>query len=76
MEYCPLNEDNRQAVNDFIIKHWYTTEMVIRGRIYDMVHLYHNALDVSRKLKPEIPLVGDYDIPLRHEIEFEKDMEC
>lgn len=37
----------------------------------DMVRLYHNALDVSRKLKPEIPLVGDNNIPLQHEIEFE-----
>lgn len=40
-------------------------------RGFDMVHLFHNAMDVSRKLKPEIPLIGENSIPLRHEIEFE-----
>jgi ribosomal protein S18 acetylase RimI-like enzyme len=40
-------------------------------RGFDMVHFYHNALDISRKLKPEIPLIGDNNIPLKHEIEFE-----
>lgn len=40
-------------------------------RGFDMAHLYLNALDISRKLKPEIPLIGDNSIPLRHEIEFE-----
>ncbi|MDD5936453.1 MAG: GNAT family N-acetyltransferase [Clostridiales bacterium] len=40
-------------------------------RGFDMIRLYHNALDLSRKLKPEIPLIGENDIPLRHEIEFE-----
>ena len=40
-------------------------------RGFDMVHLFHNALDISRKIKPEIPLVGDNSIPLKHEIEFE-----
>lgn len=40
-------------------------------RGFDMVRLFHNALDISRKLKPEIPLIGDNSIPLRHEIEFE-----
>jgi GNAT superfamily N-acetyltransferase len=33
--------------------------------------VYVNALAESRKLKPEIPLIGDNDIPLRDEIEFE-----
>ena len=36
-----------------------------------MVRLYHNALEVSRKLKPSIPEIGEDGIPLRHEIEFE-----
>lgn len=40
-------------------------------RGFDMVRLYHNALDISRKMKPEIPLIGENSIPLRHEIEFE-----
>jgi GNAT superfamily N-acetyltransferase len=40
-------------------------------RGFDMVHLFHNALEVSRKLKPEIPFIGQNSIPLMHEIEFE-----
>lgn len=36
-----------------------------------MAKLYRNALEGSRKLKPDIPLIGDDGIPLRHEIEFE-----
>jgi len=43
-------------------------------RGFDMIHLYHNVMDISRKLKPEIPLIGSYNIPLRHEIEFEMDL--
>lgn len=41
---------------------------------FDMAKLYHNALDISRKLKPSIPLLGEFDIPLKHEIEFEMDL--
>lgn len=40
-------------------------------RGFDMANLYRNALDASRKLKPEIPLIGENNIPLKHEIEFE-----
>ena len=40
-------------------------------RGFDMACLYRNALDSSRKLKPEIPLIGENGIPLKHEIEFE-----
>lgn len=40
-------------------------------RGFDMVKLYHNVLEQSRKLKPEIPLIGMNDIPLKHEIELE-----
>lgn len=40
-------------------------------RGFDMVRLFHNAMDFSRKIKPEIPLIGENGIPLRHEIEFE-----
>lgn len=43
-------------------------------RGFDMVKLYRNALDISRKLKPSIPLFGEFDIPLKHEIEFEMDL--
>lgn len=40
-------------------------------RGFDMAHLYHNALEVSRRLKSEIPLIGEHGIKLMHEIEFE-----
>jgi len=33
------------------------------------VHI--NSMDAARKLKPEIPLTGDNDIPIAHEFEFE-----
>lgn len=39
-----------------------------------MTNLYRNALNVSRELKPSIPLLGDFDIPIKHEIEFEMDL--
>lgn len=41
-------------------------------RGFDMARLYRNALDGARRLKPEIPLIGEHGIPLRHEIEFER----
>lgn len=44
-------------------------------RGFDMACLFRNAMDVSRKMKPEIPLIGDNSIPLRHEIEFEMILE-
>ena len=37
-----------------------------------MIKIYHNAIEESRKLKPTIPLLGNYDIPIKHEIEFQK----
>jgi ribosomal protein S18 acetylase RimI-like enzyme len=40
-------------------------------RGFDMVALRRNALEEARKLKPEIPLLGENNIPLRHELEFE-----
>ncbi len=40
-----------------------------RGFTIAVVHI--NALEHSRTLKPSIPLVGQYGIPIRDEIEFE-----
>lgn len=40
-------------------------------RGFDLAGFRHNALDVSRKMKPEIPLTGNGGIPLKHELEFE-----
>ena len=41
----------------------------LRG--FRLVAVYPNALEASRRLKPEIPLVGHDGIPLRDEIELE-----
>lgn len=41
-------------------------------RGFDMVRLFHNSIDISRRMKPEIPVIGENSIPLRHEIEFER----
>lgn len=85
MKLIPINSENRQQINEFIKEHWLSTEMVVQGatndnidairfyqkRGFDMARLYRNALEVSRSLKPSIPVIGDYGIPLRHEIEFE-----
>lgn len=38
---------------------------------FRLAALHVNALDVSRRLKPEIPLIGRDGIPLRDEIELE-----
>jgi GNAT superfamily N-acetyltransferase len=40
-------------------------------RGWSICALHVNAVDAARKLKPEIPLTGDHEIPIRHEIEFE-----
>jgi hypothetical protein len=43
-------------------------------RGFDMSRLFCNAVDLSRKLKPEIPLFGIDGIPLKHEIELEMNL--
>lgn len=40
-------------------------------RGYDLVSVHRNAIAESRKIKPQIPLVGFDGIPIRHEVEFE-----
>src|SRR6266436_9100379 len=40
-------------------------------RGFVLVAIHRNALDISRKLKPEISLIGHDGIPLRDEIELE-----
>ncbi len=41
-------------------------------RGYTLAAVHVNALEHSRKLKPSIPKVGNFGIPIRDEIEFEK----
>lgn len=154
MEYRPVGEQNREEINAFIKKHWFSTDMAVRGELvdmkslpgiaayegeeiaglltyrikgeeceilsldslvensgvgsaliehvkeiarevgcahlmlittndnthalrfyqkrgFDLVALYPNALEVSRKLKTSIPLTGNDDIPLKHELELQ-----
>jgi len=40
-------------------------------RGFTMCAVGWNYMDRARKLKPEIPMIGDDEIPLLHEIEFE-----
>lgn len=41
-------------------------------REYRIVTVYPNAIDGARRLKPSIPLIGYYDIPIHDEWELEK----
>ncbi len=38
---------------------------------FDLKAAHINAMEVSRKLKPSIPLIGMDQIPIKHELEFE-----
>lgn len=40
-------------------------------RGFDLLRIHRNALDLARRIKPEIPLFGMDGIPLKHEIELE-----
>jgi len=40
-------------------------------RGFNLVAVHKNALELSRKMKPEIPFIGNDGIPLRDEIELE-----
>jgi ribosomal protein S18 acetylase RimI-like enzyme len=41
-------------------------------RGYRIIAVYPNAIEYARKIKPTIPTIGFYDIPIRDEIELEK----
>ncbi len=40
-------------------------------RGFHLVAVHRNAIERSRKLKPQIPLIGEHGIPIRDEIELE-----
>ncbi len=154
MELYRIDQKNRKSVDDFIMKHWFTLDMVVHGekinlgnadgfyatedneivglityrvvqnemeilsldslnekkgigtslldkaiqtakdvgclrimlittndnlsalqfyqkRGFDIIRLHHNAVEESRKIKPQIPLTGSNGIPIKHEIELE-----
>lgn len=44
-------------------------------RGFELVAVHRQALELSRQIKPQIPLVGEHGIPLRDEIELEMKLE-
>ena len=158
MELYRIDQKNRKSVDDFIMKHWFTLDMVVHGekinlgnadgfyatedneivglityrvvqnemeilsldslnekkgigtslldkvvqnardvgcsrvmlittndnlsalqfyqkRGFDIIKLHHNAVEESRKIKPQIPLIGSNGISIKHEIELEMKIE-
>lgn len=48
-------------------------------RGFDLARVHYGAIDEARKIKPTIPLNGDFNIPIRHEVELEQvlqEMRC
>lgn len=43
-------------------------------RGFDLLQINHSAIDEERKIKPEIPYIGQNGIPIRHEVEFEMEL--
>ena len=41
-------------------------------RGYHITKIYQNSMEIVRKIKPNVPLIGENGIPLRDEIELEK----
>lgn len=41
---------------------------------FELAALHKNAMEVSRRIKPAIPLIGMDGIPIRHELEFEMEL--
>lgn len=41
-------------------------------RGYEIIAVHQHSIKESRKIKPQLPLVGNYGIPIRDEIEMEK----
>ena len=80
---CGVGTALIQAVKDITIKSgckrlWLitTNDNVNASRFYQkrgfvLVAVHRNALEQSRKLKPEISMIGYHGIPLRDEIEME-----
>lgn len=40
-------------------------------RDFQLAQVHRHAIELSRKLKPSIPLLGNFGIPIRDELEFE-----
>lgn len=69
----------RQALMQGVRRMWLITTndnlnalRFYQKRGYVLVRIHRNAVEAARRLKPEIPLVGNDGIPIRDEIELEK----
>jgi hypothetical protein len=76
MEFAlrPLAASDRPWLREFMRAYWGAEEMVDRQRGLRLAALYPDAVDEARRLKPEIPRVGESGIPLRDELELELDL--
>ena len=36
MEYLKINQDNRKEIDDFILRQWFTMQMVVHGESIDL----------------------------------------
>lgn len=73
-----LNKVTEKAKSDKCRRVWLITTndnieaiRFYQKRGYDMAAMHRNAIIESRKIKPQIPLKGFDEIPIKHEIEFE-----
>jgi N-acetylglutamate synthase-like GNAT family acetyltransferase len=74
-----LNRLIENCSNDKIKRIWLitTNDNIDALRYYqkhgfEIVCIYRNEIDYSRKMKPEIPIIGNYGIKIKDEIEMEK----
>jgi len=68
----------RIAIDNGICRLWLITTndnlnalRFYQKRGFELVKIHRRAVDESRKIKPSIPLLGNYGIPIRDEIELE-----
>jgi N-acetylglutamate synthase-like GNAT family acetyltransferase len=73
-----LEAVKREATGEECLRVWLVTTndnldavRFFQRRGFELARVYRGAAEESRKLKPEIPLVGYHGIPIRDEIELE-----
>jgi GNAT superfamily N-acetyltransferase len=73
-----LNEVEKIAKKNKCMRIWLITTndnvnalRFYQKRGFEIASIHRRAIEESRKLKPQLPLVGNYGIPIRDEIELE-----
>jgi ribosomal protein S18 acetylase RimI-like enzyme len=73
-----LEAVKREATGEECLRVWLVTTndnldalRFFQKRGFELARVYRGAAEESRKIKPEIPLVGYHGIPIRDEIELE-----